>query len=224
MIFDESIDVYNSANVSLDVIDPDHLPRRPVNGNCVPVYPHDAIKSNTIFEVVKAAGGHTAWADKHPAYDLVNGPSGHGVDDLYTPEITNAPGFDATVSVVCTVENDQKKVAGILNEIHGLKHDGTPGPGVPAVFGMNFQAVSVGQKLAKDNSDGSCVDDVGPRLNGQPGGYTDGAGTPTDVLAYGLRKTDEALGTFIKALKGQGIYESTLIIVTASTASHPSTR
>jgi len=45
---------------------------------------------NTIFEVVRSKGGHTAWADKHPAYDLVNGPSGKGVEDLFTPEITNA--------------------------------------------------------------------------------------------------------------------------------------
>jgi hypothetical protein len=36
------------------------------------------------------------------------------VDDLFTPEITNVNGFDATVSVVCTVENDQKKVRGSL--------------------------------------------------------------------------------------------------------------
>ena len=221
IVFDESIDVYNSANVSLNVIDPTRLPRRLVDGKCVPVYPHSAIRSNTIFEVVKAAGGRTAWADKHPAYDLVNGPSGKGVDDLYTPEITNAPGFDATVSVVCTVENDYLKVQGIINEIHGLTHDGKPSPGVPAVFGMNFQAVSVGQKLAKDNSDGSCVDDVDPKLNGQPGGYTDGSGTPTAVLAYGLRKTDDALGSMIKALKEQGIYDSTLFIVTAKHGQSP---
>ena len=104
------------------------------------------MKTNTIFEVVKASGRRTAWADKHPAYDLVNGPSGRGVDDLYTPEITNVDGFDATVSVVCTVENDELKVQAILNEIHGRKHDGSPGGGVPAVFGMNFQAVSVGRK------------------------------------------------------------------------------
>src|SRR5438132_14037327 len=101
--------------------------------------------------------------------------------------------MDNTVSVVCTVENDQKKVKAILNEIHGLRHDGSAGPGVPRVFGMNFQAVSVGEKLAKDNFDGSCADDTGS-LNRQPGGYEDGAGTPTDVLAYGLQKTDEALG------------------------------
>ena len=221
MVFDESIDRYTAANVSLDVIDPSKLPRRlDSNGHCVPMYPHDAIRTNTIFEVIKAAGGHTAWADKHPAYDWVNGPSGKGVDDLYTPEITNVGGLDATVSVVCTVENDQKKVKAIINEIHGLRHDGTPGLGIPTVFGMNFQAVSVGQKLAKDNSDGSCTDDSGS-LNGQPGGYKDGAGTPTDVLAYALQKTDEALGDMIQALKSQGIYESTLFIVTAKHGQSP---
>jgi Type I phosphodiesterase / nucleotide pyrophosphatase len=220
MVFDESIDLYNSANVSENVINPAALPRHLVNGQCVPMYPHNAIRANTIFEVVKAAGGHTAWADKHPAYDLVNGPSGKGVDDLYTPEITNVNGFDATASVVCTVENDQKKVTAILNEIHGLTHDGKPGAGVPTVFGMNFQAVSVGQKLAKDNSDGSCADDAGP-LNGQPGGYLDGSGTPTAVLAYGLQKTDDALRSMINALKSQGIYESTLFIVTAKHGQSP---
>jgi arylsulfatase A-like enzyme len=118
------------------------------------------------------------------------------------------------------VENDQKKVTAILNEIHGLTHDGKPGAGVPTVFGMNFQAVSVGQKLAKDNSDGSCADDAGP-LNGQPGGYLDGSGTPTAVLAYGLQKTDDALRSMINALKSQGIYESTLFIVTAKHGQSP---
>jgi predicted AlkP superfamily pyrophosphatase or phosphodiesterase len=221
MVFDESIDRYTSDNVSLDVIDPTMLPRRlNEQGKCVPVFPHEALKTNTIFEVIKGFGGHTAWADKHPAYDLVNGPSGKGLDDLYTPEITNVGGFDATVSVVCTVENDQKKVKAIINQINGLNHDGTPGPGVPAVFGMNFQAVSVGQKLAKDNSDGSCVDDTGS-LNGQPGGYKDGSGTPTDVLAYGLQKTDDALRSMIQALKSQHIYESTLFIVSAKHGQSP---
>jgi hypothetical protein len=75
MVFDESIDLYDPNNVSLDVIDPTKLPRRLVNGKCEPLYPHSALRTNTIFEVVKAAGGHTAWADKHPAHDLVNGPS-----------------------------------------------------------------------------------------------------------------------------------------------------
>ena len=58
MVFDESIDLYNAANVSQDVIDPSKLPRRlDSRGHCVPMFPHDAIRTNTIFEVVKAAGG-----------------------------------------------------------------------------------------------------------------------------------------------------------------------
>ena len=48
---------------------------------------------------MRAAGGYTAWSDKHPAYDLVNGPdTAHlpgfgtdtpGVNDLFGPEINS---------------------------------------------------------------------------------------------------------------------------------------
>jgi hypothetical protein len=225
-VFDESIDQYSGTPpVSLNKINTNALPNHlDANGNCVRYFPHNAIKSNTIFEVVKAAGGHTAWADKHPAYDLVNGPSGKGVDDLYTPELTNVGGFDNTVSVVCTFQNDDLKVKGIINEIRGLTHDGKPGAGIPAVFGMNFQAVSVGQKLEKDNKAGpglACPTDTDPTINGQPGGYLDGSGGPTTVLSYGLAKVDDALGRMIAALKSQGIYESTLFIVTAKHGQSP---
>jgi len=221
MVFDESTDKYTgNPPVSLNILDPATLPNHLVNGSCVRLFPHNAMRSNTIFEVVRASGGRTAWADKHPAYDIANGPSGNGVTGLYTPEITNNNGFDATASVVCTVQNDQLKVQAILNEIHGLTHDGKPAH-VPAVFGMNFQAVSVGQKLSTDNKDGSCTSDTDPSINKQPGGYLDGAGAPTAVLAYGLQKTDEALWSFIKALKQQSLYDSTLIIVGAKHGQSP---
>jgi hypothetical protein len=221
MVFDESIDVYVN-NVSQNVIDPTKLPRvRDKFGNCVAFYPHSALRTNTIFEVAKARGWHTAWADKHPAYDLVNGPSGKGVDDLYTPEVTNVGGLDNTHSVVCTVGNDQLKVQGIINEINGLSHDGKTAPGTPVIFGMNFQAVSVGQKLVKDNYDNSCVSDTDPHINQQPGGYTAGSGTPSAVLAYGLQQTDAALASMISALKARGLYNSTLFIVTAKHGQSP---
>jgi hypothetical protein len=222
IVYDESIDKYDANNVSLNIIDPAKLPRGlDERGRCVPVFPHSLLKTNTIFEVVKAAGGRTAWADKHPAYDLVNGPSGRGVDDLFTPEITNVDGFDATVSVVCTAENDQLKVQAILNQIHGRRHDGSPAGGAPTVFGMNFQAVSVGQKVASDKADARCNKADGDRLRGKPGGYLDGSGTPTEVLAYGLEKTDLALASMIQALKNQGLYQSTLFIVTAKHGQSP---
>lgn len=221
MTFDESIDLYVNG-VSQNVIDPTQLPRvRDKFGNCVPLYPHSAVRTNTIFEVAKSKGWHTAWEDKHPAYDIVNGPSGKGVDDLYTPEITNVGGLDNTHSVVCTALNDQLKVAGIINEINGLSHDGKSQTGVPAIFGMNFQAVSVGQKLVKDNYDNSCVADTDPAINQQAGGYLDGSGTPSVVLAYGLQQTDTALASMIAALKAQGLYNNTLFIVTAKHGQSP---
>ncbi|MGH9713664.1 MAG: alkaline phosphatase family protein [Candidatus Acidiferrales bacterium] len=226
MVFDESIDLYVNG-VSQNVIDQTQLPNHIVNGKCVRMFPHQAMRANTIFEVVKSENrGRTAWADKHPAYDIANGPSGKGVDDLFTPEITNVGGFDNTVSVVCTAQNDNLKVQAILNEIKGLTHDGKPGAGVPTIFGMNFQAVSVGQKLAVDNKVssppvGQCPTDTDPTINGQPGGYTDGLGSPTAVLNFGLKNTDNALGMMIKALKQAGIYDSTLFIVTAKHGQSP---
>lgn len=220
MVFDETIDKYSSANVSLNVIDPAKLPRyKDASGHCSPLYPHAALRTNTIFEAVKANGGRTAWADKHPAYDLVNGPSGKGVDDLYTPEITNANGTDATVSIDCTVANDQLKVKAILNQINGLTSDGKPAS-VPAVFGMNFQAVSVGQKLVSSKAGTNCPG-VNAAHDGLAGGYLDGAGTPSAVLAFGLDQTDAALASMIKALKSRGIYDRTLIIVSAKHGQSP---
>lgn len=227
-VFDETIDNYASSGLSLNTINPAALPRAWKDGACVPVYPHNMIRANTVFEVVKQHGGHTAWADKHPAYDLVNGPSGHGVDDLYTPEITNAPavgsGPDATTSVMCTVANDRLKADAIVQQINGKLHDGKRGHGMPTVFGMNFQAVSVGQKLASDKGNQDCgseTDATGLALKGMAGGYVDGSGTPGKVLQYGLDKTDAALQGMITALQKAGQYESTLIVLTAKHGQSP---
>ena len=229
--FDETIDLYGTdphtgKPLSMNTINPASLPRRiDSNGNCVPVYPHNALKTNTIFEVVKAHGGVTAWADKHPAYEMVKGPSGSGLSDLYTPEITNVGGLDNTASVICTHENDHLKTIALINQIHGLTHDGHPLGNVPSVFGTDYQAVSVGQKLAADTPDASCVNSVtaidAARLSGQPGGYQDGAGTPTDVLAYALDKVDADLEAIIDALQSQHLYDSTLFIVTAKHGQSP---
>jgi hypothetical protein len=66
-------------------INPAKLPLDPARG-CVPVYPHTILRVNTIFEIVHFAGMRTAWIDKHPSYEMVNGPSGVGVDDIFMPE------------------------------------------------------------------------------------------------------------------------------------------
>jgi hypothetical protein len=56
VVLDESIDLYDASNVSRDVLDPSKLPRRlDAHGACVPVYPHEFVRSNTLFEVVREA-------------------------------------------------------------------------------------------------------------------------------------------------------------------------
>ncbi len=230
--YDESIDTVDASGISLDAIDPTLLPWGIKNGQCVRIYPHDFVQVNTVFEVAKAAHKRTAWADKHPAYDLVNGPSGKGVDDLYTPEITS-PAFDATQGVVCTSVNDEKKVAAILNEIKGLDHAGKKRVGTPAIFGMNFQAVSVGQKVthsktpAKGSGPDFCnradaaLDAAATALQGKSGGYVAETLVPTEVLQYSLDYVDGALGRMVGALRQQGKLDSTMIILSAKHGQSP---
>src|SRR6202035_2338678 len=48
-------------------INPDRLERDPFN-HCKPVYPWNFVRTNTIYGVIHAAGGYTAWSDKHAPY------------------------------------------------------------------------------------------------------------------------------------------------------------
>jgi len=224
-VFDETIDndpalVTGGGTLgqALTQINPTKLPLALVQGRCVPVYPHDFIKVNTIFEVIRAHNGRTAWSDKHPAYDLVNGPSGRGVQDLFTPEVnSNDPvtGQDTTTGFHSVQRNDMLKVTSILNEIAGFDSTGTRKVGVPTIFGMNFQAVSVGQKLAKGNKND-------PLDAGLIGGYADALGAkPNNGLQSGLNFVDAQIGAMVSALQVAGLEQSTLIIVTAKHGQSP---
>jgi arylsulfatase A-like enzyme len=73
---------------------------------------------------------------------------------------------------------------------------------------MNFQAVSVGQKLVQGSDN-------------QVGGYVDALGTPTPALLSEIRFVDEAIGDFVEALQQQGLYNSTLIIISAKHGQSP---
>ena len=225
--FDESLDYdsssYTAGGTPGDVttqINPANLPMAMVGGVCKVIYPHDFLKTNTIFEVIKASGKRTAWADKHPAYDIVNGPSGHGVDDLYTVEVNSTDPLypaitDTTTGFHSVQRNDQLKVNAILNEINGLDSTGAKRVGVPAVFGMNFQAVSVGQKLKQGNS-------ADPLDAGLIGGYADAVGnTPNNGLQSGLDYVDGAIGSMVSAISAAGLTNNTLIIVSAKHGQSP---
>jgi hypothetical protein len=122
-------------------LDSNQLPVDP--GTCTPVYPHQYLMVNTIFEVARAAGLRTAWSDKHVAYEVLNGPSGTGVQDLFAPEInrdapTAGASNDWTTDNALTMQYDSYKVQSVLNEIYGYDHCGTSSVGTPAIFGMNF--------------------------------------------------------------------------------------
>jgi Type I phosphodiesterase / nucleotide pyrophosphatase len=215
-------------------IDPKRLVRDPARG-CAPVYPWNFVRTNTIFGVVHAAGGYTAWSDKHPAYSAVNGPgNGTNVDDYYSPEINsvpvNLPGVKAgTTSCnplpdqtavsssnawTDSFENiqcyDATKVDAIVNEINGKTHSGAGSAPIPAVFGMNFQSVSVGQKLIEKS--------LTPKVYG---GYSDAQGTPSAPLISEIEFIDLSLGRMIGALKANGVFGNTLIIITAKHGQSP---
>lgn len=223
--FDESIDYDltrwtggGTPGKVLSQINPANLPMGLVNGVCKPVYPHDFMKVNTMFEVIKAAGMRTAWSDKHPAYDIVNGPSGAGVDDLYAVEVDSndaITGQDTTLGYHSIERNDERKVDAILNEINGMDSTGKQTVGIPAVFGMNFQSVSIGEKLAVGNSND-------PADAGLVGGYADALGArPNNGLELGMEFVDKEIGQMVKGLNAVGHANDTLIIVTAKHGQSP---
>src|SRR5258708_9154367 len=47
--------------------------------SCKPIYPHEYLRVNTIFEAAHEQGLRTAWSDKHPAYEALDGPLGTGI-------------------------------------------------------------------------------------------------------------------------------------------------
>ncbi|HEX4168665.1 MAG TPA: alkaline phosphatase family protein [Bryobacteraceae bacterium] len=210
-------------------IDAARLVRDPAN-NCAPVFPWNFVRTNTIFGVIHAAGGYTAWSDKHPSYSAVSGPgNGTNVDDYFSPDINSSvvglPGISTPNGMSCATVPDPSqtgawtdsfqnircydtiKVQAILHEINGRKHGGVQTAPVPNILGMNFQAVSVGQKLIEKN--------VGT------GGYVDAMGTPTTELLREIEFVDASIGEMVTNLKDQGLYDSTLIVITAKHGQSP---
>lgn len=216
-----------SAHPAQDLIDPAQLPVDP--RTCLPVLPHQYLKVNTVFEVAHARGLHTAWSDKHPAYDILNGPSGLGIDDLFTPEINGSvtdpslpagPGPDFTKDNLNTQVYDTLKVNAVVNWLEGHDHAGNGTPGVPALLGMNFQSVSTAQKL----NISSYVDPVTSTVvpNGL-GGYVTGASwqpVPGPVLSGALSYVDQQLARLLQVSN----LNNTVFIVTAKHGQSPQLR
>ena len=219
VIYNETIDYDPNALDGGGGINEDRLPRDPARGGAV-VYPHQYLRVNTIFDVIKAAGRRTAWSDKHIADEMIQGRSGNGVDDLYLLEINgqNEYGVSTTKSLDLTKNFDDMKLQGLLNQINGLDHTGVTNVGVPTIFGMNFQAVSVAQRL-KTNKTITGTTATGSEAG--PGGYLDGTGTPSSLLTEALDHTDASLGQIIAELDINGLLDTTYIILTAKHGQSP---
>ena len=220
-------------------LDPTKFVRDPFSkpSACAPVFPWNFIRTNTIYGVIHAAGGYTAWSDKHAVYAAVSGPTGtsspSNVDDYYSPEVNSnqiplpgvttagtkfdcstiqasgnatTAGNDWTTDFQAIQCYDQLKVNAVVNWINGKTHLGDHSAPVPTIFGMNFQAVSVGEKLIE---------------NGVKGGYTDAAADPTPSLESEITFVDAAIGQMVSALKNQGLLDSTTIIITAKHGQSP---
>jgi Type I phosphodiesterase / nucleotide pyrophosphatase len=202
--------ILNMTGNPRTLIDPATLPVDPKT--CTPVYPHQYLKVNTVFEVARQAGLGTAWSDKHPAYEILNGPSGTGIQDLFTPEINSQvpggpAGGDWTTDNASTRQYDSYKVTAVLNEIDGWDHSRTHRVGTPAIFGMNFQTVSTGQKL--------------PTSDGMTGGYLADGVTPGPLLASSLDYINTQIGAFVSELRRDHLDRSTEIILSAKHGQSP---
>lgn len=208
-------------------IDPRKLSRDPAAG-CAPVYPWNFVRTNTIFNVVHEAGGYTAWIDKHASYSFTAGPGGKGLNDYYSPEVDSnvvaLPGVTTSEGASCATIRDTAsesgwnssfkniqcydalRLNGLLNQIAGKTHKGAPAE-IPSVFGMNFQAVYTGESV---NEPGVGV-----------GGYQNAAGLPSAELLKEIEFVDASIGDIVNALKNKGIYDETLIIITAKHGASP---
>jgi hypothetical protein len=214
------------ADSGVGSIDPKKLSRNPAAG-CAPVYPWDFLRTNTIFGVIHAAGGYTAWIDKHPSYAMVAGPGGKGIDDYYAPEVDSnvvaLPGIKTSLGTSCATVRDATapswnasfediqcydalRVDALLNEIAGKSHNGSPAT-TPAIMGMNFQAVYTGESVSEPG--------VGV------GGYQNAAALPSAELLQEIESVDTSIGDIVNALKDKGLYDDTLIIITAKHGGSP---
>jgi hypothetical protein len=204
-----------------------------------------AMKVNSIFQVIQNAGLRAAWSDKHAIYTSFNGhgSGGTSIDDFFGPEIdSQAVEPDGTPypsdtdwahDDAATKQYDGYKVKAVINEIKGYDHSGKTFVGTPAILGMNFQTVSVAQKVDSasnliQNPDGSYSEspaDCFSATKPDPlclAGYYPGTTTPRPLLASALDYVNNALQQMDNAIQANpATAGTTAIIITAKHGQSP---
>jgi arylsulfatase A-like enzyme len=154
--------ISGGGNFDASSIDPSLLPIDPTTNQVV--YPNQFLQTNTVFDVVHNAGLYTAFSDKHPAYQIVNGPDPKAVNDFYGPEINSTTGLlDNTTGKTINANNllfsNSQTVTGVTVapgftlSSFATNPAGASQPDSVAVDGLNIY-VGYGNGVAKDGSDG----------------------------------------------------------------------
>jgi phosphate transport system substrate-binding protein len=197
VVYNEGVSIDPDAEDSGGGVDPKKLPRDPAHG-CAMVYPHQWLRVNTVFELVKKSGGTTTWIDQFPGFcDYVKGPSGTGLDDEFAPN-SHTPGIKN--SIESTIQQDDKRMKALLNNIAGKDHTGTRQIGIPKLMGVTLITVNVAQKIT---------------------GYQDTDARPTAGVTQGMDYLDAQMGRIAAALKQSNIDGSTMIVLTAKHGNSP---
>jgi len=202
---------------------------------CKPIRPWDYLRDNTIFQVIHDAGMRTAWSDKHEVYTSFEGPGSNGqsIDDFFGPEIDSQAvepngvpyptDTDWAHDDAATKQYDGYKVQAVINELNGYDHSGKNYVGVPAILGMNFQVVSVAEKVSSpstltENADGTYTE--GPT---EPAGYqwVNGQLVPGPLLSSALDYVNSKLAAMVNTIQQDGLASSTAIILTAKHGQSP---
>jgi len=229
IVYDSSI--AQDATQLFSPINKANLPLfKTAQGQCVEVYPHSFLKSPTIFQVIQGSGRRTAWNDNRASYEILSGPSGKGISELYAPDISSTlstvsgspngvdlagsaalcnsdnaygiPPFSYTTCVPLAAAFDDTKVQAVINKIDGFAADGSRQSAVPTILGMSFAAVDVAQKLPA-------------------GGYLNNAGDPKPALTAALNRVDLSIGRILTELDTRHFIDKTLIVLTAKHAQSP---
>jgi hypothetical protein len=118
---------------------------------------------------------------------------------------------DTTHNMLLTEKYDDLKVQALLREIAGKASHKSPSitdPEIPAIFGMNFQAVSVAQKYGA--------------------GGIDSMTGPSPILRAAMLHTDASIGKIVAALKGTmdpegggSLWHTTDLVLTAKHGQAP---
>ncbi len=218
-------------------IDPTKLPRLASDHSKI-VWPNDVLKVNTIFEVVHEAGLRTALMDKHPAYQIMAGPSGKGLDYFYSPEI-DAKARLSNGEIQWLEDASSPRVKGQLSQIEP-KHDPD----------LDLMKITHDANLARfyDDLKVKALQSLiwGTQNNGttRPGmpalivmnfqavniaqksltggiDVVDGKEQPSKELLDALSHTDECMEAIQQNLENAGLWNDTLVIVLGKHGQNP---